>query len=133
MALSSKRYENVVRYYYLPAEKCALIQSFAGPQKYQINIQMLLACLLAGFFEATWSFYWRRDTNQHLNFCEKQQTSVLLVLSVGFVVFWVFFLSQIHIFISPIRTGSLLMLVSRSEHHLRTFETVLFSWTHQDY
>lgn len=47
MALSSKRYENVVRYYYLPAEKCALIQVLCWtskiPNKYT-DVVGLFAC-----------------------------------------------------------------------------------------
>lgn len=40
------------------------------------------------------------------------------------------FLAQIHVFISPIRGRNLMMLVSRSEHHMRTFEPLSLMWTH---
>lgn len=65
------------------------------------------------FFWRNMEFYWKRDVSQHPNFCEKQQASVLLVLPGFFRGF--FPLSQIHVSISPIRRGRLMMLVSRSE------------------
>lgn len=42
----------------------------------------------------------------------------------------IYFLAQIHVFISPIKRKNLMMLVSRSEHHMRTFESLSFMWTH---